>query len=175
MPASDVAKAALLVFFAVLVQASVVGAWDLAGSRPDVLLVVIVCVALLRGPIVGACVGFAAGLLVDLATFETLGLTSLLLTLAGYWTGRYGETTGRDRVHAPVLSVVVVTALYGLGAYALHTILGEAVSARTALVTALLPAIAYNALLTVPLFPLVRRLLRPYARVERAREVQLLG
>ena len=49
--------------------------------------------------------GFAAGLVVDTANLGTLGLTSLLLTLAGYWIGRYGETTGRDRFHAPFLSV----------------------------------------------------------------------
>ena len=37
----------------------------------------------------------------DLATFETIGVTSLLLTLTGYWIGRYGETTGRGRTYAP--------------------------------------------------------------------------
>ena len=41
------------------------------------------------------------GLLIDIANLGTLGFTSLLLTLAGFWTGRYGETTARDRFHAP--------------------------------------------------------------------------
>jgi rod shape-determining protein MreD len=172
---ADVAKVGLLVFVAALAQSSVVGTWELGGGRPDLLLVVLIAVALLRGAVVGACAGFAAGLVFDLGTFETLGLTSFLLTLAGYWTGRYGETTGRDRAHAPVLSVVVITVLYALGAYALHTILGDSVSARAVLVTALLPALAFNALLTVPVFALARRLLRPAPRVERAREVRLLG
>jgi rod shape-determining protein MreD len=171
----DVVKVGGLVFVAAILQSSVIGAWDIGGGRPDLLLVVLIAVALLRGTIVGACAGFAGGLVFDLATFETLGLTSLLLTLAGYWTGRYGETTGRDRAHAPLLSVVVVTALYALGAYALHTILGDPVSARTALVTGLLPALAYNALLTFPVFALARRMLRPIERTARAREVQLLG
>ena len=38
-------------------------------------------------------------------TLDTLGVTALLYALAGYWTGRYGETTGRDRAHAPLLAV----------------------------------------------------------------------
>ena len=33
---------------------------------------------------------------------------TLLLTLAGYWIGRYGETTGRDRGHAPFLAVAIL-------------------------------------------------------------------
>jgi len=44
----------------------------------------------------------------DVGTLGTLGLTSLLLTVAGFWIGRYGETTARDRFHAPYLSVAVV-------------------------------------------------------------------
>ena len=76
------------------------------------MLVTLVSVALLRGTIFGAVAGFGAGLVVDTATLQTLGVSSLLLTIAGYWIGRYGETTGRDRTHAPFVSVAVVTILY---------------------------------------------------------------
>ena len=57
----------------------------------------VVCIALAAGSIAGAVAGFAGGLLVDVMTLGTLGTTSLVLTLAGYWAGRYGETTGRGR------------------------------------------------------------------------------
>ena len=67
----------------------------------------------------------APGLLIDTANLDTLGFTSLLLTLAGFWTGRYGETTARDRFHAPFLSVAVITVLYALGTLALNFVLGE--------------------------------------------------
>ena len=72
--------------------------------------------ALLRGSVFGARRRLRAGLLLDTATLGTLGVTSLLLTLAGFWIGRYGETTARDRAHAPFLAVGVVTVLYALGA-----------------------------------------------------------
>jgi rod shape-determining protein MreD len=174
-PPVEALKVAILVFLAALLQASIFGAIDLAGGRPDILLLTLVAVALMRGTVVGAVAGFFGGLVVDLATFETLGVTSLILTLAGYWIGRYGETTGRDRAHAPLLSVLVVTVAYGVGAYVLHVILGDPVSARVALVTALGPAVVMNLVLTVPVFALVRRLLRPLERADRAREVRLLG
>src|SRR5213075_3490492 len=103
------------------------------GGHPNLLLVTLVCVALLRGALFGAVAGFSAGLLADTGVLGTLGFTSLLLTLAGYWTGRYGETTGRDRAHAPLLSVAVVTALYQFGALLLHFMLGEHAPARAVL------------------------------------------
>jgi rod shape-determining protein MreD len=173
--AADAGKVALTIFVAAIVQTSVLNAVELGGGTPDLLLVSLVAVALLRGPLYGAAAGFFGGLLVDTALLETLGLTSLLLTIAGYWIGRYGETTGRDRTHAPLLSVVVVTILFAVGALVLHFMLGDAVSGRLVLVEALPPSVLLNMLLTVPVYALARRLLRPLATRERVREVRLLG
>jgi len=103
-----------------------------------------------------------------------MGLTALVLTLAGYWIGRYGETTGRDRAHAPYLSIAVVTVLYEVGLLVVHFMLGESAPAG-AVVRSLVPAIVLNLILTGPLYALVRRLLRPAEREELTAEVQLLG
>src|SRR5581483_2412243 len=106
---ADAAKSAALVFLAAILQASVFSSVEILNGTPDLLLVAIICVALLRGPVVGAAAGFWGGILLDTANLATLGVTSLLLTISGYWTGRYGETTGRDRAHAPFVSVAVIT------------------------------------------------------------------
>jgi rod shape-determining protein MreD len=171
----DGAKVGALLFVAALLQVTLLAATDPLGGTPDLLLVTLVAVALLRGAITGAAAGFFAGLVVDTATLETLGVTSLILTVAGYWIGRYGETTGRDRAHAPLLSVLVVTVLYAVGAYVLRFVLGDAVSARLILLDALPGTVLLNLLLTVPVYALTRRLLRPLEVPDRAREVRLLG
>ena len=172
MNSVEAAKAAVLLFVAAIVQVSIVSSSSLFGGRPDLLLLTLVLVALLRGAIVGAVGGFAAGLLVDTANLDTLGVTSLLLTVAGYWIGRYGETTGRDRTHAPLLSVGVITILYALGALALHFVLGEHAPARVVLLERLPPEVLFNLILTLPAYAVVRRVLRPVDRA--AQEVQLL-
>jgi rod shape-determining protein MreD len=168
-----VAKAAALLFVAAIVQVTLFSSIRVAGGTPDLVLVTLVSFALLRGAIFGAAAGFGAGLVVDTAYLETLGVASLLLTLAGYWIGRYGETTGRDRTHAPFLSVGVVTILYAIGALVLHYMLGDPAPARRVLVDALPPALLFNLLLTLPVYALCRRLLRPAGQLEP--EVRLLG
>ena len=77
----DGAKAAVLVFLAAVLEVSIFSDVKILGGIPDLLLVTVVAVALLRGSVTGACAGFFAGLVVDTATLETLGLSSLLLTL----------------------------------------------------------------------------------------------
>lgn len=170
----DGVKIAVLLFVAAVAQVSIFSQIDVWGAAPDLLLVTLVAISLLRGSVAGAVGGFFAGLLVDTAALGTLGLTSLVLTLAGFWIGRYGETTGRDRAHAPYLSIAVVTVLYEVGLLVVHFVLGESAPAE-AVFRSLLPAVALNLVVTGPVYALVRRLLRPQAPVELSAEVQLLG
>ena len=172
---ADALKLAAIVVAAAVLQVAVLGGWVIAGGSPDLLLVTVVAIALLRGTIAGAVVGFFGGLVADTATLDTMGVTSLLLTGAGYWAGRYGETTGRDRSHAPVFSVAVVTVLYTLGTMILHVVLGEEVGVGRVLSSSLLAGVAFNVLLTVPVYALCRRLLGPPPSLDRAREVRLLA
>ena len=172
---ADAGKAAGILFLAAIVQMSILSSVDILHGRPKLLLVTVIAVALLRGSVFGAVAGFCAGFVADTGTFGMLGFTSLLLTLAGYWAGRYGETTGRDRAHAPVLSVAVVTVLYQFSSVLLHFMLGEPAPAREVLLNGLFPTVLLNILLTFPVYALVRRLLPPHVWADRAREVQLLG
>ena len=175
MSGLDVVKAGVLLFLVAIVQVSLLSSVEIFGGVPNLLLVVIVSIALLRGSIFGAAGGFFGGLLVDTANLETLGLTSLILTIGGYWIGRYGETTGRDRTHAPFLSVAVVTVVYAIGVLALHFLLGDPVSAEQILLDSLVPTIAFNLILTAPVYWIVTKLLPPLDWRERAGEVRLLG
>ena len=162
---SDVLKAGVVFFAAVVLQSAILSGIEPGGGSADLVLVTLTAVALLRGSIFGAVAGFYAGFLVDAANLQTLGTSSLLLTLAGYWIGRYGETTGRDRAHAPLLAIAVVTVLYALGDLGMHYLLGDPVSAKDGLIDALPAQIILNLILTIPVYALCRRILtRPGSR-----------
>jgi len=169
----DGLKATVVLFVAALLQLAVLTEYR-AFRTASIVLVALLSVALLRGSIFGAIAGFATGLMLDTATLGTLGFTSLLLTVGGFWIGRYGETTARDRFHAPFVSVAVVTALYVFGELTLEFVLGE--PAPAGLVVHGLPlALLLNLLLTLPVYALVRRLFPPLELGDRVREVRLLG
>ena len=175
MNLSDNVAVAVCVFVAAILQVTLVASIDVAGGTADVLLLTLLAIALLRGAVAGAVAGFFGGLLVDVITLDTLGVAALLYALAGYWVGRYGETTGRDRAHAPLLAVVVVTIAIAFAGLGLHALLGEDVSARRALFDALLPGLALNLLLGGPIWALSRTVLRRPTISDRVTEVRLLG
>ena len=128
-------RVAPLVFLAAVIQVSTISGLRVLGAEPDLLLVTIVAISLVAGSLTGAVAGFFGGLLVDVMTLGTLGTTSIVLILVGYWGGRYGETTGRGRAYAPSLAAFALTIVAAVGGVALHFLLGESVSGRTALVT----------------------------------------
>jgi rod shape-determining protein MreD len=169
----DGIKAALVLFVASLFQLSVLTEYRQFRSS-SIVLVALLSIALLRGSVFGAVAGFGTGLLLDVATLGTLGITSLLMTIGGFWIGRYGETTARDRFHAPFVSVAVVTVLYAFGQLFFQFVLGQ--PAPAGVVAHALPlALLVNLLLTLPVYALIRRLFPPLELGDRVREVRLLG
>jgi rod shape-determining protein MreD len=169
----DGIKAALVLFVASLFQLSVLTEYRQFRTS-SIVLVALLSIALLRGSVFGAVAGFGTGLLLDTATLGTLGITSLLMTLGGFWIGRYGETTARDRFHAPFVSVAVVTIIYSFGQLFFQFVLGQ--PAPAGVVAHALPlAVLVNLLLTLPVYALIRRLFPPLELGDRVREVRLLG
>jgi rod shape-determining protein MreD len=166
-------RTAPLVFVAALVQVTVLAGGRVFGAEFDLLLITVVSIALLRGSVAGAVAGFLGGVLVDVMTLSTLGVTSLLLTLAGYWAGRYGETTGRGRVYAAPVAAFAISLLVGIGAAALHFLLGDSVPA-SAVLTPLLPSAILAALVVFPVRRVVRAVLGETLWLERAREVEIV-
>jgi len=161
------------VFVAAMLQIVIVSSLQVGGGAPDLLLVVVVCLGLLRGSVPGALFGFLGGLLVDVVTLGTLGITSLVLTLAGFWSGRYAETTGRGRF-APVIATGAITVLAGAFGFVLHYMLGEDVVARHSLVTALVPSLVWNVLLVLPIHRLLRVIVGEGEDVELASDVEVV-
>jgi rod shape-determining protein MreD len=166
--AIDAAKAGGLVLVAVLVQVSIVSWIEVAEGHASIVLVLVVALALLRGPVFGAVAGFCAGLALDMAAFETLGLTSLLFTLTGYWAGRFGDVTTRSSPHPPLIAVALATVGVAFGSAILHFMLGFSLSPSDFFLSVLLPSLALNMLAAYPVYGLCRRALPTRPRVRGA-------
>jgi rod shape-determining protein MreD len=166
-------RTAAVVFGAAMLQGAIVSTAVIGGGTADLLLVTVIALGLARGSVVGAVCGFAGGLVLDLLMLDTLGVTALVLTLAGYWAGRYAETTSRRRRTAPLVAVAVITPLAAAFGLALHYMLGDEVDVRYALVTTLLPALALNLALALPVYGIVRRIVGA-PRADRAAEVEVV-
>ena len=152
-------RLAVIAVMTVLVQISAVSQVSLLGVSADLSPLVVASVGLLCGSVVGAVVGFAIGLFVDTALLQTLGVSSLVLLLVGYWAGRLREL--RDPAHAltPLAVGAAATAVATIGFSLLQFLLGVDAPVSLLLLRDILVTIIVNAALAMPVYAVVRRVL----------------
>jgi rod shape-determining protein MreD len=109
----------------------------------------------------GAIMGFGVGMLVDLVLVQTLGITSLLYIAIGYWSGRLREL--RDPAHGlvPLALGAAATALAGFGMAIIQFLLGVDAPVSLVLLQQIFVTILVNTLISLPVYALVRRVLKP--------------
>lgn len=161
----------LLLVGAVAIQSTLFSTFTIMGVVPQLVLVVALALAFLEGEQVGAIAGFFGGLLVDLLSPGAIvGLSSFVYTLLGYGVGRAAYYSVPGSAVAPV-ALVALASLVGEFLYAgASVLLGQRWIAIADTVRIAFLVVAYNALLTPFVFPLVRRAVR---RLERDRVIQL--
>jgi rod shape-determining protein MreD len=154
-------RLALLGVLTVLVQIAAVSQVSLLGVRADLTPLLVASVGLLCGSMAGALMGFGVGLFVDTALVETLGLSSLILLAVGYAAGRLREV--RDPAHAltPIAVGAAATAGAAVGYSLIQFLLGVDSPVSLLLVREILATVVVNALLAMPMYAFVRRVLSP--------------
>lgn len=85
------------------------------GAVPDLALIVLVAIALRFGPTAGAVVGFAAGLVLDVAVQSPLGASALVLTPIGWMVGAWGARRRRVSLGMAIIVLLVATVAAMIG------------------------------------------------------------
>jgi rod shape-determining protein MreD len=151
----------LVIVLTAVLQLSFFSNLSLLGATPDVLPVVAVALGLLGGGVVGAVCGFALGLLVDSLLLQTLGVSSLVLLTVGYLAGRWRESFEITSALVPPLLTGGLTLVGAFLFAAIQLMLGVESPVSLLVLREILVKGLLAALLAVPLYPLVRLVLRP--------------
>ena len=147
----------LVALVAVVIQDAAISQITLFGVSADVMPLVVMSVGLLCGSMTGAVMGFGAGLLVDLLLVQTLGITSLLYLLIGYWSGRVRELRDPSHGLVPVAAGAAATAVAQIGMAMLQFLLGVNAPVSGLLVQQIFVTILINTLISLPVYAIVRR------------------
>jgi rod shape-determining protein MreD len=119
----------------------------IADVAPDIPLIVVVMLALRRGPEFGCGAGFLAGLLQDAATGGLLGVQALTKSVIGFGVGALG---GRLRVSQPLVQVpglVVLSLVEGVARFTLLQLFHFPASFGELMTYVVLPQAIYNGFL----------------------------
>jgi rod shape-determining protein MreD len=162
--AVDALRLLTMLVLAVLLQTTLAPHVRVLGASPDFTLLAVVCVGLLRGSEIGAVFGFVAGAGVAVSVFGPLGLSSFVLVIIGYFSGRYAETADTSSGFAPIVTVVVGTVVGVLLSTVMQFLLDRQVPLGFTLTRVFLPSLVLNGLLAAPVYLLARSWLREEVR-----------
>jgi len=154
-----VARVAALSVVVVFFQIGVVSEVPVFGVNADLTPLLVAFVGLMCGSLLGAATGFAVGLLVDLALLQTLGLSSLVFTLIGYWAGRLRELRDPQAALTPLLVGAAAAATYLVGYSLMEFLLGVDAPVSLDLLRQIILGTLVDTLVAIPMWAVVRRVL----------------
>jgi rod shape-determining protein MreD len=153
-------RIALVGLLAILVQEGVLAEISIFGVSPDITPLVVMAIGLMCGSLPGAISGFGIGLFVDLVQVQTLGITSLLYIVIGYWAGRLRETRDLSHNLIPLALGALATLVSGLGMAIIQFLLGVDAPVSGLLFQQIFMTVLINTIIALPVYHAVRRLLR---------------
>lgn len=101
----------ILFLVSLILQSTVFSHLNIAGIKPDLVLVFIVFYALLNGPKEGALIGFVGGMLQDLLFGQDLGMNTVAKTVVGYTFGVLEKKIYKDNILIPMVALFLGTFL----------------------------------------------------------------
>jgi rod shape-determining protein MreD len=102
----------VLLYFTLIVQTTLLDYIKIYNIKPNLVLILIVCVTLIRGGMEGAVFGLVAGLLQDILCGNSIGPYALLGFVIGFGLGGFNKRFYRDNIFICAIITFVVSIIY---------------------------------------------------------------
>jgi rod shape-determining protein MreD len=145
----------LLLALSVLLQSTLLRAVAIRGVRPDLTFLILMFVAIRRGPLVGQLGGFAVGIAEDLVSLAPLGFHALIRATTGFLYGLFLGNVYVDPLLIPVLFAAAGTFVKTLLAMLLEAVFSISSSGFAPFTGPLWIELGWNAVLSPFLFALL--------------------
>lgn len=149
----------LLAILVVFVQIGAISEVPIFGVNVELAALLAAFTGLICGSMAGALAGFGIGLLIDLTLAQTLGITSLLFTLIGFWAGRLRELRDPQGALVPVAIGAVAATVSLLGYSIIEFLLGVDAPVSFELLRQIVLGVVVDAIVALPFWLVVRRVL----------------
>ena len=146
---------ALIVIAAYLLQCTVFSRLELAGIKPNLLVIVTAAFGFMRGSKEGMLVGFVSGLLMDIQFGDVIGLYALIYLVTGYINGLFERLYFDDDIKLPILLIAASEFLYGVIIYFFMFLLRSDFDFLFYLNKIIIPELIYTIGITLILYPLI--------------------
>lgn len=150
----------LIIFIAFILQTTIFQSLALADVVPNLLLIVTVCYAYLRGRTSGLLTGFLCGLLLDMMYGSVIGLYAFIFMTLGFIIGFCQKIYFTDSLLLPSILITAGDFIYGIYYFVTEFLMRGRVHLGFYLLHVILPEMIYTALVGILIYRLLDALER---------------
>lgn len=137
-----------------ILQTSVFSEIALAGVVPDLLLILVISVAFMRGRIPAMLTGLVAGLVLDCSYNSVIGILALFYMFIGYLAGYAHKVYDENDYTIPLVLIGAGELLYNLMYYIVFLLLEGKLNLGYYLVRFMFPKVIYTVLVSIVFYKL---------------------
>jgi len=141
-------------FLLYLLQTCVFTSFKLAGVVPDLMIILVVAVAFMRGSNKGMLAGFVSGLLMDLTYGQVVGLFALMYMFIGFISGFAHKIYDEMDYTTPIFLVGISELMYNLFYYFFFYFLQGRLNIGYYMFRFMIPRMIYTVLVSLLLYRL---------------------
>lgn len=153
---SKIISGVVILFMLILFQSLLADAVTIRGVKLDLGIIILVYVALTRGPNYGMIFGFVIGLLLDVFTPSTLGWGALVKCLIGFTLGSFKDNLYLESLYSKGAVIFLALILNDFLYYLFVT--GAKTATFVTLANSSLPSAVYTAVIGILIFLIMNRL-----------------
>ncbi|MEN8906478.1 MAG: rod shape-determining protein MreD [Clostridiales bacterium] len=145
-------------FIIMIIQSTILDSLALYNVKPNLVLVFIISVSLVRGGVEGAYVGFFAGLIQDFITGKVIGFYALIGMYVGLLVGIFNKRLYRENFLVIIFFTFTATIVYELCVFFFGIYLQGGDGFLYGFVKIILPETLYNIIVSVFMYVFIMKL-----------------
>ena len=146
----------ILFLISYFIQSNLFSWFTIAGVKPNLFIVLVLCIGLFAGKRAGSVLGIIFGLLIDIFIGRRIGITGISLGLVGFLGGYLDKNFSKDSKITIILMCVGTTIIYELANYVIMVLTYKIEFETLAIIKILLIEAFFNSAIIIILYPFTR-------------------
>ena len=128
--------------------------FTIAGIRPNLIIILVLCIGLYAGKTLGSILGIIFGLLLDIFIGKNIGISSILLGIVGFLGGYLDKNFSKDSKITIILMCIGATFFYEIVKYLIYVVMYQMELEIIALLKIVTIEALFNSFLIIIFYPI---------------------
>lgn len=131
--------------------------FNIAGVKPNLFVILVLCIGLFAGRTTGSILGLVFGLLLDIFIGKKIGISGILLAAVGFSGGYLDKNFSKDSKITIILMCIGATVVYELASYLIQMAIWKFEPEFLALAKIITIEAFFNSILIIIGYPLTKK------------------